>query len=174
MKRFGISLFGLSVLLLSAQALRADSIVLTSQIGGVYGYGVLLNPNSPGVAVANGDTLMFLGLSGVTGASAAPDTGFIVTFTSTSVTFTETGGGASTPANPTGSPAQVSDLFFIDSSNTTVGDVSYSATTTSGPLAGTAEGPVAPPPAVPEPSSMILAGSGLLGLAGAVRRRFIA
>jgi hypothetical protein len=46
-------------------------------------------------------------------------------------------------------------------------------TSNQGTLTGTAQGPVAPAPSVPEPSSLILAGSGLLGLAGTARRKFV-
>ncbi len=177
MKHFGLgSIFALSLLVVGTEASRADSIVLTSQGAGVFGYGVQLDPGSPGVSVVNGDTLIFIGLFGVTGASAAPTTGFTATFTSTSVTFTETGGGATTPSNPTGSSVDVADLFLIDSADTTVGNISYTAITSLTTLSGTALGPVTPTVTggtVPEPSSMILAGSGLLGLAGAVRRKFV-
>jgi hypothetical protein len=66
------------------------------------------------------------------------------------------------------------DFFFVDSIDTTVGNISYVAMTSNqGTLSGTAQGPVTPPSAVPEPSSLILAGSGLLGLAGAARRKLV-
>ena len=174
MRRLGLSaIFILAVLVISVRASRADSIVLTSSGFGVYGYGIEVNPGSPGLIAATGDTLTFTGLFGVTGASAAPDIGFTATFTPTSVVFTETGSGANSPSNPGSTPAIFPDFFFIDSADTTVGNVSYVATTANmGVLSGTALGPVTPAPAVPEPSSLILAASGLLGFAGAARRKF--
>jgi PEP-CTERM motif len=175
MRRFGLrAIFILAVLVVLVRMSRADSIVLTSPAPGVYGYGFELDPGSPGLMAVTGDTLTFTGLFGVTGASAAPGIGFTSTFTSTSATFTETGGGASSPNNPGSTPIILPDFFFIDSADTTIGSVSYVATTSNqGVLSGTAEGPVAPAPAVPEPSSLILASSGLLGLAGIARRKFV-
>jgi hypothetical protein len=168
------SILVLSVLLIAVRASRADSVVLTSQGVGVYGYGLELDPGSGGIMAVNGSTLSFTGLSGVTGASAASDIGFTATFTPTTVTFTETGGGASTPNNPGSTPVILPDFFFIDSADTTVGNVSYVAITSNqGTLTGTALGPVTPAPTVPEPSTLILAGSGLLGLAGVARRKFV-
>src|ERR1700742_2900934 len=175
MRRFGLAaVFVVSAFVISARASRADSIVLTSSGSGVYGYGIQLDAGSPGIAVVNGDILTITGLFGVTGASVLPNIGFTATFTPTSATFTETGNGAATPNNPNPGPAVLPDFFFVDSSDTTLGNVSYVATTSNqGVLAGTAQGPVAPPPSVPEPWSLILAGSGLWGLAGAARRKLI-
>lgn len=175
MRRFGISaIFVLAVLVISVRVSRADSIVLTSPAPGVYGYGIELDPGSPGVMAVTGDSLTLTGLFGVTGASAAPNLGFTTTFTSTSATFTETGGLASTGNNPGSTPIILPDFFFVDSADTTIGNISYVATTSNqGILSGTAQGPVTPPSAVPEPSSLILAGSGLLGLAGVARRKFV-
>lgn len=175
MRRFGLSaIFVLGVLVLSVRASRADSIVLTSPAPGVYGYGIELDPGSPGVMAVTGDSLTLTGLFGVTGASVAPNLGFTATFTSTSATFTETGQSANTPSNPGSTPVILPDFFFVDSADTTIGNISYVATTSNqGVLSGTALGPVAPPQPVPEPSSLILAASGLLGLAGMTRRKFV-
>lgn len=175
MRRFGLrAIFVLAVLVISVGASRADSIVLTSSSPGFYGYGIELDPGSPGIMAVTGDSLTLTGLFGVTGGSAAPNLGFTTTFTPTSVTFTETGSGASTPNNPGSTPVILNDFFFVDSTDLTVGSVSYVATTSNqGVLSGTAQGPVTPPSPVPEPSSLILAGSGLLGLAGIGRRKFI-
>lgn len=175
MRRFGLrTIFIVAVLVISVRASRADSIVLTSSGSGVYGYGLELDPMSPGIVAATGDSLVLTGLFGVTGASPAPNIGFTATFTSTSATFTQTGSGISSLPNPGSTPLILADYFFVDSADTTVGSVSYVATTSNlGVLSGTAQGPVAPPSAVPEPSSLILAGSGLLGLAGAARRKFV-
>lgn len=175
MRRFGLgAIFTLTVLVLSVPASRADSIVLTSSGSGVYGYGIELNAGSPGIVAATGDSLVLTGLFGVTGASAAPNLGLTATFTSTSATFTETGTGTNTPTNPGSTPVTLPDFFFVDSADTTIGNISYVATTANqGVLSGTAQGPVTPPSAVPEPSCWILAGSGLLGLAGAARRKFV-
>jgi hypothetical protein len=175
MRRFGVSaIFVLAVLVMSVRASRADSIVLTSSGAGVYGYGIELDPGSPGVMAMPGNSLTLTGLFGVTGASAAPGIGFTSTFTSTSATFTETAGLVSTGNNPGSSPIILPDFFFVDSADTTIGNISYVATTSNqGTLSGTAQGPVAPPSAIPEPSSLILAGSGLLGLAGVARRKLV-
>jgi hypothetical protein len=174
MRRLGLSaIFVLAVLVISVRASRADSLLLTSSGPGVYGYGIELDPGSPGLIAATGNALTLTGLFGVTGASAAPNLGFTATFTSTSATFTETGSGIGTPSNPGSTPAILPDFFFVDSADTTVGSVSYVATTANmGTLSGTALGPVTPPTAVPEPSSLILVGSGLLGFAGLAGRKF--
>ena len=107
------------------------------------------------------------GLGGVTNAVLvdALKGDFNVTFTSTSVTVTDSDG------SPSYDEGSFGDLKVY--STFAPGTVHYTITQDSAdPISGTVTGPVGSP--VPEPSSLVLLGSGILGMAGMVRRKFLA
>jgi PEP-CTERM motif len=150
-----------AIALLSASlAAHANSIVFEGQSGNTYYYGV--DATSRVLTFTPGETLTFTGLADVTGASYIYPDLFIATFTSTSVTFTNPGSvGFESGVYP--------DFFTIDST-APLGTVMYTADTTSGIISGSIGGPAS---VTPEPSTFALFGTGLIGLAGAARRKFI-
>ena len=106
------------------------------------------------------------GLGGVTNAVLVDDLkgDFTVTYTSTSVTVTEK------HDSPSYEEGSFGDLKVY--STFAPGTVHYTITQDSAdPISGTVTGPVGSP--VPEPSSLVLLGSGILGMAGMVRRKFL-
>jgi hypothetical protein len=147
-------------LLSSSLAAHANSIVFEGQSGNAYNYGI--DVTSSGLTIAAGNTLTFTGLADVTGASVIYPSIFTATFTSTSVTFTTPGGVGI-------GPGVYLDFFTIDST-APLGTVMYTVDTTSGILSGTVRGPAS---VTPEPSTFALFGTGILGLAGMARRKFL-
>jgi hypothetical protein len=138
----------------------ASMITLTSSGSGVFDYGLTLGAGET-VSFIPGQTITLSGLSGVTGASVNSELSFSFTetsFTPTSVVFTSSAEfsfsnvGASSPFT--------FGTLVVDSSVLTLGTVDFSMETNN---EGTVQGPVSA--AVPEPASLTLFGTALLGLA---------
>lgn len=143
---FGNPLLAVTVFTYAAGAAYADTLVLTSQTGGQYDYGLQLDANH-GLVINVGDEIMLTGLSGVIGASVLPGLSFAysnVVTTSTSVTITDTTGFVLDPLTV----SHIISAVQVTSSVSTTGSVIYQVQTASeGTLSGVVPGPVA----VPEP-----------------------
>jgi hypothetical protein len=151
-------------LLLSCPLAHGSSIVLESSASGLYQYELIL---TPGTSFGNGQAITLTGLSGVTSAvivNPVLSPSFFATSTSTSVTVYEFGPPFSVSGDYT-------DFLGIDSTSLASGEVAYTINSSPTGSSGMVVGPV-PVNATPEPSSFALFCTGLLGLAGVVKRRF--
>jgi hypothetical protein len=148
---------------------KADSVIFESHVGDTYTYDLQID-NHGAVFILDGFEIT--GLSGVTdatlsGALANDFTFGGVAFSSDNVTVGAILGGTGYLLR---NPTDIGTLTVTSTSLPGVAD--FAILDSNGFNYGIVEGPVGnPPAATPEPSSLVLLGSGLLGVAGAARRK---
>jgi hypothetical protein len=169
-----IKLF-LAALLVSVFALtplaKADSISFVSHVGNDYTYDLTLDSHATAFIL---DGFTVTGLSGVTDAVLGGQLAQLfnplggIAFNSTSVAVGTIFGLSVSSKDP----YSLGTLTITSAS--LPGDADFSILDTNGLFCGSVTGPTGDPSPVPEPSSFVLLGSGLLAAAGAARRKLLA
>jgi hypothetical protein len=167
-----IKLFAIALLASAfafAPLAKADSITLENHSGDTYQYAITFDEHN---SVFFLDGFQLTGLSGVTDASLSGNLAssfFITNLNSTSVTV----GSIFSDEFSRTVPFSVGTLTVTSAD--APGNVNFAILDSNGLSTGSVEGPSGSDPSpVPEPSSFILLGSGLLAAAGTVRRKLFA
>jgi hypothetical protein len=168
------TLYALSALALAlflAPAAKADSIVFESYNAATHTYTYDLELDHKNTSFDSNDGFQLTGLKGVTSAvlTGDLDDDFNVTFNLTSVTVTPASWRGVTESSRT-IPYYLGTLTI--KSLYAPGTVEYSLDDSYGNFCGDVKGPKDPGTSpVPEPSTLLMLGTGLLGAAGSLRRK---
>jgi hypothetical protein len=136
-----------SILASFAQASTIDGLILISQTGGQYDYGIQLAPNH-GLVFTLGNEIILTGLSGVTSPSVLPGLSFCFSNETTTPVSVSIISSRQCPVFDPTTMGVTIDALRIVSSGLTTASVSYQIQTGSeGTLSGTVAGPVATPEA---------------------------
>ena len=163
------SLLALASALILAPVAKADSVLFESHIGNNYTYDLQIDDYGAAFIL---DGFSITGLSGVTDAVLSGKLASVfnplggVSFESDAVSVGTIYGY--TLGNK--DPYQIGKLTITSAA--LAGVANFSIEDSNGVFCGTVTGPVGGSP-VPEPSTLLMMGTGLLGAAGAARRKFL-